>query len=296
MPPVRNVGQGLTLGLSPCPNDTYIFSSLLEGRSPLPEGVTSIEPHFADVEELNALARNGRLDVSKLSASAVADVLDEYVVLNSGGALGRGCGPLLVAPSSDVQSDTTEAVKPEDFGTASIVVPGFLTTANLLLSLTGMFSGPREERIFDAIMPALKNREFEAGVIIHESRFTYRDHGLSLVLDLGKWWEDTTGTPIPLGAIVAKRSLGEPVIRAVDAAIRQSLERANRYPAEGMPFIRERAQEMDDRVLEQHIAMFVNEFSVSLGDEGKSAVTELVARAVALRGLERNNRPLFAPL
>lgn len=291
--------RALSLGLSPCPNDTYIFSSLLEGRSPLPKGVASIQPHFADVEELNALAREGRLDVSKLSASAVADVLDDYVVLNSGGALGRGCGPLLVAPCSG----EIGAGKPEDFRTASIVVPGLLTTANLLLSLTGMFSGPREERIFDAIMPLLEKREFDAGVIIHESRFTYRDHGLSLVLDLGKWWEDATGTPIPLGVIVAKRSLGEPVIRAVDAAIRQSLERANAHPGEGMPFIRERAQEMDDRVLEQHIAMFVNEFSLSLGDEGKNAVKELVSRAAALRhpernlnrNLEYNDQPIFAP-
>jgi 1,4-dihydroxy-6-naphthoate synthase len=291
MPSSVNPVPCLTLGLSPCPNDTYIFSSLIEGRSPLPQGVSAITPHFADVEELNALAKKGRLDVSKVSASAVADVLDEYVVLNSGGALGRGCGPLLVAPDS-----STAGAGPEAFRTSSIVVPGLLTTANLLLTLTGMFTGPREERIFDAIMPALENREFDAGVIIHESRFTYEDHGHSLVLDLGKWWEDTTGTPIPLGVIVAKRSLGEPVIRAVDAAIRQSLVRTNEQPGEGMPFIRERAQEMDDDVLHRHIAMFVNEFSLSLGEEGRSAVAELVARAAKQWNLPRNDKPIFAPL
>lgn len=293
MHPSSSLPRKLSLGLSPCPNDTYIFSALIEGRSPLPEGVAAIDPHFADVEELNALAKKGRLDVTKLSAAAVADVLDDYVVLNAGGALGRGCGPLLVAP---VARDSGEAGRPEAFKNASIVVPGLLTTANLLLSLTGMFSGPREERLFDAIMPALEKREFDAGVIIHESRFTYQDHGLSLVLDLGAWWEQTTGTPIPLGVIVAKRSLGEPVVRAMDTAIRRSLMRANEYPGEGMPFIRERAQEMDDSVLERHIAMFVNEFSVSLGEEGRSAVTALVARASELRKPPRNDQPLFAPL
>ncbi|CAK7055539.1 MAG: 1,4-dihydroxy-6-naphtoate synthase [Desulfovibrio sp.] len=277
----------LSLGLSPCPNDTYIFAALLEGRSPLPKGVAALDPHFADVEELNALAQCGRLDVTKISASAVAEVSADYVVLHSGGALGRGCGPLLVA---------LQAGTPEDFRAARIAVPGFLTTANLLLSLTGMFDGPREERVFDAIMPALEKREFDAGVIIHESRFTYPDHGLSLVLDLGKWWEDVTGAPIPLGVIVAKRSLGEKTIRAIDAAIRHSLERANAFPGEGMPFIRARAQEMDESVLRRHIAMFVNEFSLSLGEEGRKAVTELAARAAALRHVPSNTNPLFAPL
>lgn len=282
----------LSLGLSPCPNDTYIFSALIEGRSPPPRGVAAIEICFADVEELNARAKQGRLDVTKISAAAAADVLDEYVVLNSGGALGRGCGPLLVAPAGGNPTPP----EPGAFRDAVIAVPGLLTTANLLLSLVGIFRGPREERVFDSIMPALRKGEFAAGVIIHESRFAYKNYGLSAVLDLGKWWEKETGLPIPLGVIVAKRSLGESVIRAVDAAIRSSLERANACPDEGMPFIREHAREMDDAVLRRHIASFVNEFSLDLGKEGKKAVAELVTRAASLRGLPvRNAKPMFAP-
>lgn len=282
----------LSLGLSPCPNDTYIFSALIQGRSPLPAGAAAVDPYFADVEELNTLAKLGRLDVTKVSAAVIPDILDEYVVLHSGGALGRGCGPLLVAPSPANPGPRD----PEAFRKALIAVPGFLTTANLLLSLTGMFTGPREERIFDAIMPALEKGEFDAGVIIHESRFTYEDHGLSLVLDLGAWWEETTGAPVPLGVIVAKRSLGDAAVRAVDTAVRLSLERANALPDEGMAFIREHAREMDDAVLRRHIAMFVNEFSLALGDEGKNAVTELVARAAPRREVSRAAaQPVFAP-
>ncbi|MDL2210724.1 1,4-dihydroxy-6-naphthoate synthase [Desulfovibrio sp. OttesenSCG-928-O18] len=280
--------MALQLGISPCPNDTYIFSALIAGRVSLPDVLGPLETHFADVEELNFLARQGRLDVTKLSASAVADVLDEYVVLHSGGALGRGCGPLLVA---------TRPLAPRDLHDASIVVPGLLTTANLLLSLHGGFTGPRHELIFDQVMPALARGEYDAGVIIHESRFTYADHGFSCVLDLGKWWEDVTGAPIPLGVIAAKRSLGEETLRRIGSAIRLSLEDANTNPERHMPFIRSHAQEMDDTVLAKHIAMFVNEFSLDLGPSGRDAVRQLVTRAAYLRGVTLpQDKPLFAPV
>lgn len=278
--------MALQLGISPCPNDTYIFSALIEGRVAVPDSLGPVSAHFADVEELNAMAKRGLLDVTKLSASAVADVLEDYVILNAGGALGRGCGPLLVA---------RDRVVPADLADAPIAVPGLLTTANLLLSLHGGFRGPREERVFDAIMPAVADGEFAAGVIIHEGRFTYAKRGLHLVLDLGAWWEGAVNAPLPLGVIAAKRSLGEAALRRIDALIRASLENANAAPEAGKIFIRSHAQEMEDDVLARHIATFVNEFSLDLGTEGRAAVEALVRRAARLRGTALPNLPLFVP-
>ena len=277
--------MALRLGISPCPNDTYIFSALIEGRIPLSGDLAPLTPHFADVEELNALARDGVLDVTKISVAAVADILDEYVVLASGGALGRGYGPLLVASRPSVLEDLRDTV---------IAVPGKKTTANTLLSLHGAFTGPRQEMVFDEIMPALVRGEYAAGVIIHESRFTYADHGLHLVLDLGQWWEETTGAPIPLGVIVARRSLGDAVLRQLSAHIRFSLENANADPSAAMPFIRAYAQEMDEDVLAKHIAAFVNEFSLDLGEEGRSAVERLVVKAAACNNVTLPATPMFA--
>jgi Predicted periplasmic solute-binding protein len=278
--------MALSLGISPCPNDTYIFSALIQGRVSLPGGMGPLTTHFADVEELNALARKGALDVTKLSVAAVADILDEYAVLSSGGALGRGCGPLLVA---------SRPLAPEDLRDMPIAIPGVKTTANTLMSLHGAFTGPRREMLFDTIMPALVRGEYAAGVIIHESRFTYAEHGLHLVLDLGKWWEETTGAPIPLGVIVARRSLGAEALRRISACIRASLENANAGPGAGRAFIRAHAQEMDEGVLAKHIAAFVNEFSLDLGEEGRFAVERLVARAAELGDVMLPDRPMFAP-
>jgi len=277
--------MALSLGISPCPNDTYIFSALIEGRVPLPDGIGQLTTHFADVEELNSLAHRGVLDVTKLSVAAVADILDEYVVLPSGGALGRGCGPLLVA---------SRPLALEDLRDISIAIPGAKTTANTLLSLHGAFTGLRQEMLFDAIIPALVRGEYAAGVIIHESRFTYADHGLHLVLDLGKWWEETTGVPIPLGVIVARRSLGEETLRRITACIRASLENANAGPEAGRAFVRAHAQEMDEDVLAKHIAAFVNEFSLDLGEEGRFAVERLVIRAAMLGDVTLSDSPMFA--
>jgi 1,4-dihydroxy-6-naphthoate synthase len=279
--------MALRLGISPCPNDTYIFSALVEGRVPLPEDLGPLVTRFADVEELNVLAGEGRLDVTKLSAAAAAGVLGEYALLHSGGALGRGCGPLLVA---------SRPASPGDLRDAAIAVPGRRTTANTLLSLHGAFAGPRHELVFDAIMPALVRGEYAAGVIIHESRFTYAQHGLHLVLDLGAWWEETTGAPIPLGVIAARRSLGDDALRRISACIRASLENARADPAAGRAFIRSHAREMDEAVLARHIAAFVNEFSLDMGEEGRLAVERLVTKAAELRGAPLPaGKPLFAP-
>ncbi len=277
-------GMALSLGISPCPNDTYIFSALIEGRTPLPDGLGPVNAHLADVEELNALARKGRLDVTKLSVAAAARVLDEYVLLNSGAALGRGCGPLLVASSPCSAADLADA---------PIAVPGNLTTANLLLSLHGGFHGPRTELLFDRIMPELAAGKYAAGVIIHEGRFTYAAHGLSLVLDLGEWWEKTTGAAIPLGVIAARRSLGLEKLRRIDALVRDSLEDANADPDAGAAFIRAHAQEMDEAVRAKHIATFVNDYSLDLGGEGRSAVRGLIAKAAEIGGIALPKKPMF---
>lgn len=279
--------MALTLGISTCPNDTYIFSALVEGRVPLPGEFGLLSTRFADVEELNSMARKGVLDVTKVSVAAVADILDEYVVLNSGGAMARGYGPLLVAPS---------AASVDELRHETIAIPGERTTANILLSLHGAFEGPRRELVFNEIVPALEQGAYAAGVIIHESRFSYEKHGLSLLLDLGAWWEEATGAPIPLGVIAARRSLGNAAIRRIDALVRASLENANADPLAGKAFIRSHAHEMEDSILSRHIAAFVNEFSLDLGGEGRMAVERLVACAAELRGIPLPDKPMFAQL
>ena len=270
-----------SLGISPCPNDTYIFEALIHGRSPAPFD-TSV--HIADVEELNALARQGRLAVTKLSMAAAAHILDRYVLLNSGAALGRGCGPLVVS---------RRELSAEERRTARIAIPGRMTTANLLLSLTGYFGGPRAEMIFDQVMPAVERGEAELGVIIHEGRFTYAGRGLRLVLDLGQWWEENTGMPLPLGVIAARRDLGMETILRVEEAIRQSLLHARAHPEDGRAFIRAHAQEMDEAVMASHIATFVNDYSLDLGHDGRKAMETLLEAAAKEAGISLPPLPFF---
>lgn len=256
-----------SLGISPCPNDTFIFDALIHRRIPVPFATTL---HMADVEELNTLARRGILEITKLSLSAALGVLDRYMILNSGAALGRGCGPLVVSRAG---------LSPDCFATARIAVPGRLTTANLLLSLTGQFHGPRREMVFDQVMPALLSGKADIGVIIHEGRFTYAGQGLSLILDLGAWWERRSGLPLPLGVIAVRRDLGVKTALAVQDAIRQSLEHARAHPEDSREFLRAHAQEMDESVMSAHVAAFVTAFSLDLGDEGQRAILTLLRAA-----------------
>jgi len=262
----------LTLGISPCPNDTYIFHGLLCGLVPLSE---KIEPRLRDVEELNRLAIKGELDAAKLSIGVLPFVLDEYVLLRAGGALGFGVGPLLAA---------REPLSVEDCRHLPVAIPGRFTTANLLLELYGVFQGTRKEMVFDQIMPALAAGECPCGLIIHEGRFTYRAKGLHKVLDLGEWWERQYRTPLPLGVIAARRSLGRDRITALEAAIRRSLRYAMLGPASCLDFVRQYAQEMSEEVIAQHIKTFVTEFSLDLGPAGEAAVSMLVRKAAALAG------------
>lgn len=265
-----NAARTLSLGYSPCPNDTFIFHALVHGLVRA-EGV-EFAPRLEDVETLNRLAAEAALDVTKVSYGAIPHLVRDYVLLRSGGALGRGCGPLVVA---------REGVDPAELAGKRIAIPGRNTTANLLLRLFAPGAAAGEERVYSEIMPAVASGEVDAGLIIHESRFTYADHGLVKVVDLGEWWEQTTGLPIPLGGILARRDLGEATIRAVDDALRRSVELAFADPAASADYVRAHAQEMDAAVCQQHIDLYVNHFSADVGAEGERAIRELFARARA---------------
>ena len=262
----------LSLGISPCPNDTFIFHALLSHLAPSPG---QMQARLRDVEELNGLALAGALDVTKLSIGVLPFVLEEYVVLRSGAALGFGVGPLLVA---------REPLSVEDCRDLPVAVPGRFTTANLLLELHGAFRGTRKELIFDQVMPAVAAGACPCGVIIHEGRFTYQEKGLHKVLDLGEWWERRHETPLPLGVIAARRALGRERIAALEEAIRGSLRHAMLDPASCRDFVRKHAQEMDEEVIARHIATFVTEFSLELGQAGEAAIRMLTRKAAALAG------------
>ena len=274
--------KNLSLGYSPCPNDTYIFYALAHGHIALPG--FSVTERLEDVETLNQLAITGQLDLTKISYHALGHLRDRYVLLRSGGALGRGCGPLVIAP------DKTDM---HALRGRRIAVPGRLTTANLLLQFYGAGYDNLLVVPFDQIMPSLKRGDADAGVIIHESRFTYRDAGFAEILDLGSWWETDTGLPIPLGGILARRDLGNNMIRAADRAIRASLTYARQHPQEPRDYIRQHAQELDDQVINAHINLYVNDFSTDLGEEGVAAVEMLLARAEERGLIPKCSKPLF---
>lgn len=260
--------KNLTLGYSPCPNDTFIFHALIHGLVGV-AGLDLTGPVLADVETLNEWALSGRLDVTKISCHALGHVLAEYQLLNAGAALGRGCGPLLVA---------REPLSPEELSTRRLAIPGRLTTAALLLKLFAPSCTNLVPMRFDLIMPAIVEGRVDAGVIIHESRFTYPQHGLLCLRDLGAWWEEESGSPIPLGCIVARRSLGPEQLALLERLIRASVRHAFADPASSRDYIRSHARELDDRVITEHIGLYVNPFSLDLGDAGRVAITRLLAR------------------
>ncbi len=257
----------LSLGFSPCPNDTFVFEALVHGR--IATHGLSFRERLEDVETLNRLAEDGALDVTKASYGAIPWLLDHYALLRSGGALGRGCGPLVVA---------REPLRMGALRGRRIAIPGARTTANLLLRLFDPELSTSEERVYSDIMPAVAGGEVDAGLIIHESRFTYREHGLVCLLDLGEWWERETGLPIPLGGILAKRELGAATLERLADAIGASVEHAFAHPDDSVDYVRRHGREMDPEVIRQHIGLYVNRFSVELGNEGEEAVQELLAR------------------
>jgi len=256
------------LGYSPCPNDTFIFYALAhglarDGREP----ELAFDIRLEDVETLNRAADAGELDVAKVSYHAYGYLADRFVMLRSGGALGSGVGPLIV---------TRDA--PSDLAGRRIATPGGRTTANLLLRL----SQPEAELVemrYDRIMPAVAAGDVDAGLIIHESRFTYPDHGLSCYLDLGAWWEQTTGALVPLGGIVARRDLGQDTLHRLQAMLRTSLAYAWEDPTSTHAYVAANAQEMDPSVRQRHIDLYVNRYSMDVGAEGERAAAMLLGRA-----------------
>lgn len=280
--------KNYSLAYSPCPNDTFIFAAWTRGLIP---GAPPVNVVLDDVEALNEAARGARFELTKVSYGAIPYLLDSYRILRAGGALGRGCGPLVVAkpdPSGAVPSLA-------DLGpTARIAIPGALTTAYLLLRLALGHAIEAIPMRFDRIVDAVARGEVDAGLIIHESRFTYGLAGLASVADLGTWWETETGHPIPLGAILARRDLGSRAAATIDETIRTSLAFAYANADAVAPYVREHAFEMDDEVMRAHIALYVNDYSNDLGAEGTAAIAGLFERATEAGLIPANVRPEFA--
>ena len=253
----------LTFGYSPCPNDTFAFHALVHG---LVDAPFRVRPVLLDIEELNRRAHDGEFDLTKLSVGAFAGVGDRYRLLRSGAALGKGVGPLVVtrAPMS-----LAEAVR------GRIAIPGRETTAFKLLRLAAPALGEVVQLRYDRILRAVADGEVDAGLIIHESRFTYADHGLVKAIDLGDWWEQETGLPVPLAGICARTDLDEATSAAADRAIRASVQYAFDHPEASRAYVRAHAQELSDAVCDAHIALYVNAFSLDVGDAGLRAIAHL---------------------
>jgi len=260
----------LTLGFSPCPNDCFMFDAMIHGRIDC-EGL-DFSVRMADIEALNASAFAGDADVTKLSFHAYAYCADDYVLLDAGSALGRNCGPLLISRRA-ISTDEVAS------GKVRIAIPGKYTTANFLLSLAFPQATNKTERLFSDIEGALLDGTFDAGLIIHENRFTYEEKGLRKIIDLGEFWESETGAAIPLGGIVISRRLPEDVRQRVNRVMRRSVEYAFANRSASLPFVRANAQAMSDDVMYKHIDLYVNDYSVDLGPEGRRAVEVLFDRA-----------------
>jgi 1,4-dihydroxy-6-naphthoate synthase len=260
----------LSLAFSPCPNDCFMFDAMVHGRIDT-EGL-EFSVTLADIEALNHAAFAGQPDVTKLSFHAYAYCADKYVLLHAGSALGRNCGPLLISKRPIGNEEVAR-------GQLSIAIPGRYTTANFLCRLAFPAAQNKTEVLFSEIEPALLDGQFDAGVIIHENRFTYQAKGLRKIIDLGEFWESETGSPIPLGGIVVKRSLPDDAKQAINRVMRRSVEYAFAHRDASLPYVREHAQEMSDEVMYQHIDLYVNEYSVDLGAEGRRAVEVLFDRA-----------------
>ncbi|GJF28246.1 1,4-dihydroxy-6-naphtoate synthase [Kitasatospora sp. NE20-6] len=264
------MAEPLRVAYSPCPNDTFVFHAWAHGLVP---GADAPEVLFADIDVTNGMAERGELDVLKISYGQLPWVLDEYALLPCGGALGRGCGPLVLTrePGADLTGGT-------------VAVPSERSTAYLLFRLWAARAVPggfREIVVmpFHEIMPAVRDGRVDAGLVIHEARFTYRQYGLHSLADMGEAWERATGLPIPLGAIVARRSLGADRLRELADTVRASVEAAWKDPESSRPYVLAHAQEMDPAVADQHIGLYVNEFTADLGEEGYAAVEALLTRA-----------------
>lgn len=300
----------LSLGFSPCPNDTFIFDAMIHQKIDT-EGL-SFEVVFDDVETLNQKAFRAELDITKLSYHAYAYLTENYVLLHAGSALGFGVGPLLICEnedyistnslqnlrshpiaigSSDISPQTSDFRPPTS--DLSIGIPGKYTTANFLLSLALPEAKNKIEMKFSEIESALLNHQIDMGVIIHENRFTYQEKGLKKIIDLGEFWEDLTQGPIPLGGIMIKRNLPEEIKQKVNRIIRRSVEYAFDHPESGMDFICSLSQEMSTEVIKKHIDLYVNKFSIDLGETGRKAVQTFFDEAHKVGIIPETKQNLF---
>lgn len=276
----------VNLSFSPCPNDTFIFDAMLHHKIDT-EGL-EFAVDMQDVEQLNRKALKGEADVIKVSFHAFAFLTDHYELLHSGSALGKGCGPLLISkkPLIDLSS----------LANKKIAIPGNLTTANFLLNLALPQATNKVEMIFSAIEGAVLTGAVDAGLIIHENRFTYMEKGLLKIIDLGEYWENLTGAPIPLGGIAVKRALPSAIKHKINRILENSVAFAFNNPLSGIDFIRSHSQEMDEKVLFEHINLYVNNYSLNLGKEGKRAIEILFNKAVEKKLIPAFSNNLFLEL
>ncbi len=258
------MSEKLTIGFSPCPNDTFIFDALVHQKINT-EGL-EFEVYLGDVEDLNEKAFNTELDITKISYHAFGYLTSDYVLLDSGSALGKGCGPILICKPT---------TKHSPLNTLKIAIPGKYTTANFLLSIAKPEAQNKSEMLFSDIENAVLENKVDAGLIIHENRFTYQDKGLEKIIDLGEYWEQTTGALIPLGGIIIKRNLPQEIIEKVNRLIRKSIEFAFDNPNEPLSYMKQHAQEMDEEVMKQHVELYVNKYSIDLGKDGKNAISQM---------------------
>lgn len=281
----------LTLGFSPCPNDTFIFDALIHHKVDT-EGL-EFDVTYDDVETLNRKAFEGELDITKLSYHAYAYAVENYVLMDAGSALGFGVGPLLICKDEAMARQFAKEAGIGHESQPKVGIPGKFTTANFLLGLAYPGWKNQEELVFSDIENAVLEGRIDVGLIIHENRFTYEAKGLHKIIDLGEYWEKETGLPIPLGGIVAKRSLPDAVKHTINRVIRRSIEFAFENPNSGLDFIRHHAQEMDDAVMYKHIELYVNKYSVNLGGVGRQAVTTLFEQAQSKGIIPKSREPLF---
>jgi 1,4-dihydroxy-6-naphthoate synthase len=274
--------QLIRLGFSSCPNDTFIFDAMIHGKIDT-EGI-EFQLVIEDVEELNRRAFRKDLELTKISFNAFTRLASDYILLNSGAALGENCGPLII---------TKTPMTMDQLKDKSIAIPGVNTTANLLFSMAFPAHQQKQEMLFSSIEQAVLHGKVEAGLIIHESRFTYKQKGLFRVLDLGEYWESKTGTPTPLGGIIAKRELGIPLLQKLNRVLRRSVQFAFDNPKSGLEFIRQHAQEMSEEVMYQHIALYVNHYSLDLGVNGKMAVNTLFQKSMEAGFIDHIPTSLF---
>jgi 1,4-dihydroxy-6-naphthoate synthase len=275
----------LTLGFSPCPNDTFIFDALVHGKVDT-EGL-EFDYILSDVEDLNRKAFKGELQVSKLSFYAFLHLANNYYLLDSGAALGFGAGPLVIS---------RRKINLEDIPKLKVAIPGEYTTANLLFSIAFPTARNKKEILFSAIEDAVLSGEVDAGVIIHEGRFTYADKELLKVIDLGEYWETLTNKPIPLGGIAVRHDVPVETVLKLNRSLRRSVEYAFKNTASNNEFIRYHARELSDEVIRKHINLYVNKFSVSLGEEGRQAITTMVDKAFTLGLIPFKNKNIFTSI